>query len=73
MFPLFEIENGTRYTVTHKSQGVPVDEYLKLQGRFRYLDAKNQEVIQAEANRFYNLLLSLQKSEQGSQPVTEAP
>lgn len=73
MFPLFEVENGTRYTVTHQSQSVPVDEYLKLQGRFRYLGEKDQKVIQAEANQFYELLLSLQKSKQGSQPVTEVP
>jgi|DewCreStandDraft_2_1066082.scaffolds.fasta_scaffold00699_22 pyruvate/2-oxoacid:ferredoxin oxidoreductase beta subunit len=36
-FPLFEVEGGTRYTVTYRPAQVPLKEYLKLQGRFAHL------------------------------------
>ena len=67
MFPLYEITNGTNYTLTHKSQGLPVTEYLQLQGRFRYLSKRDTEIIQAEADGFYNHLGALQESKQGEQ------
>jgi pyruvate/2-oxoacid:ferredoxin oxidoreductase beta subunit len=66
VFPLYEIEDGSRYRVTHESQRLPVSEYLKLQGRFRYLSPKDTEMIQAEADRFYDLLLDLQGADKQS-------
>jgi pyruvate/2-oxoacid:ferredoxin oxidoreductase beta subunit len=38
MFPLYEVEDGTRYTLGGRG-GSPVDEYLRMQSRFRHLDA----------------------------------
>ncbi len=35
IFPLYEIEDGELYTITHWPKGLPVEEYFKLQGRFR--------------------------------------
>lgn len=44
-FPLVEIENGARVTVSHRAAGaVPVREYLKVQGRFGQM---NDEAIEA--------------------------
>ena len=36
-FPLYEVENGERYTITVKSRNIPVRQYLEPQGRFRNL------------------------------------
>lgn len=71
VFPLYEIEDGSRYKVSHKSQRLPVSEYLKLQGRFRYLSPKDTEIIQAEVDRFYDLLLMRQEADQQSRTVLE--
>lgn len=37
VFPLYEVEDGTRYTINYEPSFVDVEEYLKLQGRFRHL------------------------------------
>ena len=60
MFPLYEIADGTNFEITYSSPGKPVDEYLQLQGRFRYLSAENKKIIQAGADRFYNDLCARQ-------------
>lgn len=62
MFPLYEIRGGEHYSITYQSQALPVSEYLKLQGRFRYLSEKDKKIIQYEADQFYRTLLSLQNS-----------
>jgi len=54
VWPLYEVENGTlRFTV--KPKQIPVEEYLKLQGRFRGLDktevARIQEHVDEERDR----------------------
>jgi len=50
VFPLFEIEDGTRVTLSRFPQ-VPVAEYLKLQGRFGHLSAEDIESIQQQVAR----------------------
>jgi pyruvate/2-oxoacid:ferredoxin oxidoreductase beta subunit len=40
IFPLLEIENGTRVTINKEPAGIPVAEYIKLQGRYKHLTAK---------------------------------
>jgi pyruvate/2-oxoacid:ferredoxin oxidoreductase beta subunit len=37
MFPLYEVENGTRYTINRQPAFSDLTEYLNLQGRFRHL------------------------------------
>ncbi len=37
IFPLFEVENGVKYTINKKPKGTPLSEYTKLQKRFRFL------------------------------------
>ena len=56
MFPLYEVENG-RYRITLKPKKIPVEEYLKLQGRFRYLDEEAIRKIQEHVDKEWELLL----------------
>ncbi len=56
MFPLYEVENG-KYKITQKPKKIPVRDYLKLQGRFRYLPDEEIERIQEHADREWELLL----------------
>ncbi|HHF53139.1 MAG TPA: pyruvate synthase subunit beta, partial [candidate division WOR-3 bacterium] len=47
VFPLYEIENGKKYTINYlPPEKLPVVEYLKLQGRFKHLQEEDVEFIQ---------------------------
>jgi len=50
VFPLYEIEHGTDYTLNTEGD-LPVGDYLSVQGRFRHLDDKAQALIQHEVDR----------------------
>ena len=56
-FPLFEVENGEVWRLTKKSKGIPVIEYLKLQGRFRHLKEEDVQTIQMNVDKEYERLL----------------
>jgi len=57
VFPLYEVENG-KYKLNVKSKKLlPVEEYLKIQGRFRHLKEEHIKVIQEQVNQNYELLL----------------
>ena len=56
VFPLYEIEDGLRYTITYESAGWPVERYLSAQGRFRHLGAEEVAQIQAETDRAWEEL-----------------
>ena len=45
LFPLYEVEDGYRYTLNHEPAFTDVAEYLGLQGRFRYLSQEQIESI----------------------------
>ncbi|MFK5881357.1 MAG: thiamine pyrophosphate-dependent enzyme [Sulfurospirillum sp.] len=46
VFPLYEIENGTKLTITYRPKNiVPVRDYLGVQGRFKHLFKKENEHI----------------------------
>lgn len=51
IFPLYEIENGLHYTINYVSKGLPVDTYLRLQGRYRHLSPHDMAAVQAETDR----------------------
>ena len=58
VFPLYEIENGERYTITvWPKKSVPVSEYLRLQGRFRHLSAESIQAIQERVDREWEKLV----------------
>lgn len=58
IFPIYEVENG-RYTLNIDfPQLRPVEDYLKLQGRFRHLDKNAIALIQERVNKEYQELKS---------------
>ncbi len=57
IFPLYEVENGVRYTINYKPREYLVREYFKLQGRFRHLTDQDLEAIQEMVNEDWQLLL----------------
>ncbi len=60
IFPLYEIENGV-YRITRKlGVAKPVQVYLKTQGRFAHLEAKDIAQIQAETDARWKRLLALE-------------
>ncbi len=50
IFPLYEVEDGVRYTISHVPRRLPVEEYLLLQGRFKHLTKENIQRIQRDAD-----------------------
>ena len=59
IFPLYEVENGKyRLTLETPEPRRPVEDYLKLQGRFRHLTPSNIETIQGRVNREWEILLN---------------
>ena len=57
IFPLYEVEDGLRYTINFKSKGYLVREYFKLQGRFKHLTEEDLDQIQEMVNDDWELLL----------------
>jgi len=57
IFPLYEVEDGLRYTINYKPKEYLVREYFKLQGRFRHLTDKDLDQIQEMVNEDWELLL----------------
>ncbi len=57
IFPLYEVEDGVRYTINYKSKEYPVREYFKLQGRFKHLSDKDLDEIQQMVNDDWRFLL----------------
>lgn len=51
VFPLYEIEDGLRYVINHQPRDLPVESYLKVQGRYRHLTPDQTKVIQTEVDR----------------------
>jgi pyruvate ferredoxin oxidoreductase beta subunit/2-oxoisovalerate ferredoxin oxidoreductase beta subunit len=51
VFPLYEVENGEKWTLNVNPEPVPVIEYLKLQGRFKHLNGEAIKKIQEEVER----------------------
>jgi pyruvate/2-oxoacid:ferredoxin oxidoreductase beta subunit len=57
IFPLYEVENGERYLLNLEPEGLPVGEYLKLQGRFSFLREGDLERIQENVGREWERLM----------------
>jgi pyruvate ferredoxin oxidoreductase beta subunit/2-oxoisovalerate ferredoxin oxidoreductase beta subunit len=60
MFPLYEVEKGEKYTLNIKPrEKKPINDYFRLQGRFRHLKDDDLKVIQAEVDHSWERLLKL--------------
>jgi pyruvate ferredoxin oxidoreductase beta subunit/2-oxoisovalerate ferredoxin oxidoreductase beta subunit len=56
IFPLYEIENGTQYTLNYRGDR-PVEDYLHTQGRFKHLSTDDISTIQNMVAQDWNNLL----------------
>lgn len=63
VFPLLEIENGTKYTINLPKAGKlkPVIDYLSIQGRFRHLKEADAQKIQEFVETRYSRLKKLEE------------
>jgi len=58
IFPLFEIEDGEKYTLNIKlREKKPIEDYLSIQGRFRHLTEDEMKYMQAEVDKKWERLL----------------
>jgi pyruvate/2-oxoacid:ferredoxin oxidoreductase beta subunit len=51
VFPLYEIEDGLKYTINYRSRNLAVEKYLMIQGRYKHLKPEQIWAIQAETDR----------------------
>lgn len=59
VFPLYEVEDGKyRITIKMPEKLRPIEDYLKIQGRFRHLGADEIKMIQERVNQEYKKLMS---------------
>jgi pyruvate/2-oxoacid:ferredoxin oxidoreductase beta subunit len=56
VFPLYEVENGKKYTLNYQPRRLPVQEYLMKQGRFKHLKEEQIRNIQMEADEQWERL-----------------
>ncbi|MBW6494642.1 MAG: pyruvate ferredoxin oxidoreductase [Burkholderiaceae bacterium] len=69
-FPLYEVEDGRRYTLNHAQRTRPVSEYLALQRRYRGLPAESIAALQAEIDDNWQRLLDrVARSERDAQRI----
>ncbi len=56
VFPLYEVENGDRYTLNYGPKGIPVSDYTSVQKRYRHLSAQDVGLLQNEVDRNWERL-----------------
>ena len=57
MFPLYEVEDGQRYTLNQTTRTRPVRDYLMMQKRYRHLTAEQFNEVQATVDRSWARLV----------------
>lgn len=57
VFPLYEVLDGTQYILNYGSKGVPVEAYIKKQGRYKHLCQEQIDEIQKEVDKNWQSLL----------------
>ncbi|CAN2040550.1 Ketoisovalerate oxidoreductase subunit VorB [Candidatus Magnetomoraceae bacterium gMMP-15] len=56
VFPLYEVEDGFKYTLNHKGNR-PIEDYIKVQGRFKHLKNEDFKEIQNMVDEDLRLLI----------------
>jgi len=56
VFPLFEVEDGLNLTINKEPKEIPVEEYVKIQGRYRHLTPEQIAQLQRSAEQRWNQL-----------------
>jgi pyruvate ferredoxin oxidoreductase beta subunit/2-oxoisovalerate ferredoxin oxidoreductase beta subunit len=70
VFPLYEVEDGCRYTITYAPAGLPVQDYLSCQARFAHLSPEGIRQIQAEVDQQWAWLVA---QAAGALPAPQVP
>lgn len=60
VFPLFEVEDGA-ITINKQPKGIPLEEYVKIQGRYRHLTPEQLTQLQTSVEQRWNQLQYLAK------------
>ncbi len=61
LFPLYEIIDGVQYRITHPSRGLPVGDYLKIQGRYRHFTEQDVAGLQKDTDEEWDRLVGRTK------------
>ena len=61
LFPLFEIIDGKEYRITHEPKGLPVSDYVRMQGRYKHFTPENIARLQKEVDEDWAELMALTK------------
>ncbi len=56
VFPLYEVTDGLHYRLNYESKGLPVEQYLSVQGRYAHLNSDQTKSIQKETDRAWQAL-----------------
>jgi len=61
---LYEVEDGEKYTITYEPKGIPVREYLEMQGRFSQVvkDSARLQSVQERVDLEWERLLTKVKA-----------
>ena len=65
IFPLYEIEDGKYKLSLNIAERKPVQDYLKLQDRFRHLSEDDAKVIQERVDKEYAKLMEKVEKDKG--------
>lgn len=57
-FPIYEVRDGTDYTITIEPRCVPIRDYLRPQGRFRHLTDQEIDAMQRSVDEEWQRLLA---------------
>ncbi len=56
-YPLYDVRNGKEYKITHAPRGLPVKDYLAVQGRFKHLSPREMREVQKDVDRSWGDLV----------------
>ncbi len=70
--PLYEVEDGRRYRITHWPSGIPVADYLGAQTRYALLSRAEVLEIEAEVDSRWNGLVERARRAEGAAPPQNA-